>query len=280
MKSHLLFLLVLILFSSGCKNQKKEHTKTEEITSSMPKIDVSMLETNQMEWWTYHKTNIIFSSTFVAVNSDFKIIEKEEFFEQLLTGEFIPIKISNETEQNRYQLHKLSSNANETISRMLKSDVQLSFNNYLMEGTSFPNFGFSDLKGKNHTNSTIKGKKVILKTWFINCKPCIAEMPELNEFVLANQNENYSFLSLATDSKEELEHFLQKRDFEYAVVPNQKAFIQDSLKLGTYPTHIVIDEEGTIKKVVTKASELIAFLNLEKSSKEMEMPPPPPPSMD
>ncbi len=87
------------------------------------------------------------------------------------------------------------------------------------------------------------------------------------------------FLSLALDSKAELESFLQKKDFEYKVVPNQKEFIEKKLNLHIYPTHLIVDKNGTIIKVVNKASEMISFLDNEKKLTEKIPPPPPPPPM-
>src|SRR5690606_15029725 len=97
---------------------------------------------------------------------------------------------------------------------------------------------------KNHyTNENTKGKTLILKTWFINCKACVAEFPELNEFVEKHKHRNdIVFVSLALDTKSELEDFLQKKYFEYEVVPNQEEFIE-KLNLQIYPTHIIVDKD-------------------------------------
>lgn len=79
------------------------------------------------------------------------------------------------------------------------------------------------------------------------------------------------------DSKSELEHFLKKNPFEYEVVPNQEEFIAKKLNLQIYPTHIVLDEDGIILKVVNKASDMISFLDDgRKHSKNIPPPPPPP----
>lgn len=44
-----------------------------------------------------------------------------------------------------------------------------------------------------------------MKTWFIGCKTCLAEFPELSEMVEnQHQNENLLFISLANDEAEPL----------------------------------------------------------------------------
>jgi peroxiredoxin len=110
------------------------------------------------------------------------------------------------------------------------------------------------------------GKVTVIKTWFIACKPCIAEMPELNEFVHHYRNKSeIQFLSLATDTQASLEDFLKKRRFDYKVFPEQKELIQGQLNLSLYPTHLVVDKNGHIKKVFNKASELMTYIEGNKS---------------
>ena len=86
------------------------------------------------------------------------------------------------------------------------------------------------------------------------------------------------------DSKSELEKFLQQKEFKYEVVPNQEEFILKKLYLNAFPTHLVVDENGIILKVGNNASEMIAFFENGKKSKDQILPapalslaPPPPP---
>ena len=149
-----------------------------------------------------------------------------------------------------------------------------------MEGSQLPNFEFTDLNENTYTAENTKGKTLILKTWFINCKACVAEFPELNELVENYKNNNeLIFLSLALDKKKELEKFLQKKDFKYQVIPNQREFIDKKLNLQVYPSHIIVDKNGTILKVVNNASEMIAYLKNETNDKKLsnQNPVPPPP---
>lgn len=52
-----------------------------------------------------------------------------------------------------------------------------------MEGKKFPDFQFIDLDRNHFNNKSTHGKIVLLKLWFINCTPCVAEMPELNRLI-------------------------------------------------------------------------------------------------
>ena len=272
-------ILLITLFSCKEKDRKEKQFVSEKIEILEPNIDFNELEADFMKWWTYYSYNISLSSNFTGLNETSDTIAKRQFLEKLITGNFIPLKIKSNSEIKIYKLFELDSNADKSIGTTIKNESLTSLKHFKMEGQQFPKFEFVDINGNLYTNENTKGKTIILKTWFINCKACVAEFPELNELVEKNKQRNdIIFVSLALDTKSELESFLQKKDFEYKVVPNQKEFIE-KLNLQIYPTHIIVDKNGKITKVVNKASEMIAFFEKEKENQSAEKVPPPPPPM-
>jgi peroxiredoxin len=273
-----LVILSILLFS--CKEKEKTEKKSisEKVENFEPKIEFNEIESDFIKWWTYHSYNISLSSNFTGLNEQSDTIEKKLFLEKLTTGNYFPLKIKSDDKVEIYKLFRLDSNADKSIGSTIKNESLTNLKHFKMEGLPLPEFNFTDLNGNKYTNENTKGKTIILKTWFINCKACVAEFPELNELVENyKQRNDMIFLSLALDSKAELENFLQKKDFEYQVVPNQKEFIDKKLNLQMYPTHILVDKNGTIIKVVNKASEMISFLESENKQTEKIPPPPPPP---
>jgi peroxiredoxin len=278
--SILISLVILSILLFSCKEKEKTEKKSvsEKVENFEPKIEFNEIESDFIKWWTYHSYNISLSSNFTGLNEQSDTIEKKQFLEKLTTGNYIPIKIKSNDKDNTYKLFRLDSNADKSIGSTIKNESLINLKHFKMEGLPLPEFNFTDLNGNKYTNENTKGKTIILKTWFINCKACVAEFSELNELVENyKQRNDMIFVSLALDSKAELENFLQKKDFEYQVVPNQKEFIDKKLNLQIYPTHIIVDKNGTIIKVVNKASEMISFLEKEKKLTE-KIPPPPPPS--
>lgn len=271
-----IIILSFTLFSCKENNGNDKQLASEKIEILEPNIDFNELKADFAKWWTYYSYNISLSSNFTGLNEKSDTIAKRQFLEKLITENYIPLKIKSITEINTYKLFELDSNADKSIGKTIKSQALTNLKHLKMEGKLFPKFELVDLNDNHYTNENTKGKTIILKTWFINCKACVAEFPELNEFVEKHkQNNGIIFLSLALDSKSELEGFLQKKDFEYEVVPNQEEFIE-KLNLQIYPTHIIVDENGTIAKVVNKASEMIAFFEKEKENQSAEKVPPPP----
>jgi len=278
--SILISLVILSILLFSCKEKVKTEKKSisEKVENFEPKIEFNEIESDFIKWWTYHSYNISLSSNFTGLNEQSDTIEKKLFLEKLTTGNYIPLKMKSNDKDNTYKLFKLDSNADKSIGSTIKNESLTNLKHFKMEGLPLPEFNFTDLNGNKYTNENTKGKSIILKTWFINCKACVAEFPELNEFVEKyKQRNDIIFLSLALDTKSELEQFLQQKEFDYNVVPNQKEFIDKKLNLQMYPTHIIVDKNGTIIKVVNKASEMISFLENENKQTE-KIPPPPPPS--
>ena len=118
-----------------------------------------------------------------------------------------------------------------------------------------PVFSASALDGKSYTLDELKGKVVVLNFWFIGCKPCIQEMPDLNELVEKHKNDEVVFLGFALDSAQKLKSFLKKREFDYTIVANSNSIAKE-YNVGGYRTHIVIDQNSDIAFSTTGLSSI------------------------
>ena len=66
------------------------------------------------------------------------------------------------------------------------------------------------------------------------------------------------FLAFSFDDQETMERFMSKHDFHYTQFPNSKHLIA-KLSVGTYPTHMVLDKTGIIRKI-----EVGAYLDIDE----------------
>jgi len=250
--------VVLLAFSFAILSMMACSKKTDY---GQPNANFKNLERDFIAWWTYHENNIILSSNFIAIDNLSNRISKADFFEKLTTGDYIPLKLNSKDSLIYYKLFKLGEGSNSEIRQQIRRSSTANYIHFKAEGKTFPKFQFFDLNGAEYTNENTKGKIVILKCWFIGCHACVAEFPELNKLVDNYRNrKDIVFISLATDSKEKLNQFLSQKKFNYAVVAQQANFITKELNVSTYPTHIIIDSNGIIRKVVNKADELILAL--------------------
>lgn len=271
----LIFLTLLIVFSVSCKNPNRE--------DSLNEINVKELTSSFASWWEYHYNTITLSLDFVAFDETSEKITKEAFFKKLVTGNFIVKEIKNS--RTSYKLFRIPKNADNKISETIKYISSKAYKYYKMEGVKMPEFTFTDLNNNTYDNKSLFNKTTIIKTWFINCSACIAEMPDLNMFFNTyKNNDKLQFISLATDNEELLEAFLEKKSFSYPVVANQKDFIENTLNLTTYPSHIVINKFGKIEKIFNNAQSLIGYINYSikpvKDTNYNDLPPPPEPKLN
>ncbi|OBX21287.1 MULTISPECIES: TlpA family protein disulfide reductase [Bizionia] len=261
---------VLLLFSS-CLNDKQEFVIIGHMES---------LENDSQKWVTYYNENIDLNVDFLGVDERSIIISKELFLQELASGEYLPLKIKRKDSAEAYQLFKMSDSSNKSVSHIVKIRAKIAMNHYSYEGKYFPEFNFEDLEGNSFSTNSLKGKTIILKCWFVACKPCVEEMPILNKIVNKRRKSNDTiFVSLALDSKPDLEVFLKNTQFNYAVIPNQNSFISDSLNVQMFPTHFIINKDGKIKKVLNNVRDLLKVLDLEHLStlnNNRRSPPPPP----
>ena len=113
-------------------------------------------------------------------------------------------------------------------------------------GTEAKGFKTTDMDGNSVNLSDMKGSVVAVNFWFIGCKPCIMEMPELNDMVKKFDGENVKFIAVALDSKGSLRAFEEKREFNYNIVPDGRSVAQ-LYNIQGYPTHCIIDQDGKIQ---------------------------------
>lgn len=261
----LLLSLSLGIYSCQEPNQKPavEPPPPSPNTQTQAVINPQALSAEFLPWWTYHNKYISLHANFEGLDEQRQGLNKKQFLEKLVSGNYRVLKLSSDAEERRYQLYPLDSLDDTNIGKTIRNEARTSLHHYELEGQPFPDFQFTDLKGRQYSLDQSRGKTIIIKTWFINCHACVAEFQALNTLhAKLEDRKDLIFLSLATDSQAKLESFLQKQNFAYPVIPAQQAFIEE-LKLFIYPTHLIIDENGIIRKVVNKASEMIAFLEEE-----------------
>jgi peroxiredoxin len=248
----LLLLLLLIALSGSALPQGGTVTRMEEPDE---------LFKNQDSFLKYYGTWVKLSANFVALDAGRRPIKKGPFLKALLTGNYLPMRLKTDGQFPYYQLYTLSPAQKKEYAPMIQGWANDDYNYYLMEGKAFPQFSFRDMDGQLYTNANTKGKILVLKGWFIACHNCVLEIPELNKLVARYKNrKDVLFISIATDPAADLKAFLAKKPFAYAVVPGQDYFAK-VLGINEFPTHIIVDKQGVIKKVVGTAEELEAALS-------------------
>jgi peroxiredoxin len=229
--------------------------------NSVPEVNPIRLQKSFQNWFKYQTTNIMLSTDFVGLDAKGTQISKDQFFQKLNSGIYIPIRLLP-VDKLVYKLYKIAPKADTSIKATI---MQLAFDEYehfKMEGKPFPRFAFADLNGNPVTNETMKGKYVIIKCWYIHCTACIEEFPAVNELAAKYKDRtDMLFLSLAEDTPDQLTAFLAKKPLSYAVVPAMKTYMNQALHLNGFPTHFILNKEGKMVKIVSDCESLTVALN-------------------
>ncbi|MDP1841956.1 MAG: TlpA disulfide reductase family protein [Sediminibacterium sp.] len=232
-----------------------------QINSIRATREVKSITKNFMSFWEYYNKEVNLNEDFGSLDESMNAIKKKDFLILLSTGNYLPIRI-NDGKKIFYKLCKIDSLIDKDITTTLKSIGELYYQYNLMEGDTISNFDFIDLNGEIYNSQTTKNKIVVLKCWFINCQKCNEEIPYLNKlFEMYLGRKDIYFISLALDNENDLKTFLKKVKFNYPVVANQKDYIQNFLKVSVYPTHIIIDRNGKIAKVLNNAEGIKPVLD-------------------
>ena len=125
------------------------------------------------------------------------------------------------------------------------------------EGKQVPTFTVKDLKG-NEINIDSTTKFAVIDFWFINCPPCLMELPELN--AIKNKYPNVSYLGITHNTSDELYKFFETRAFDFDIIPNDTT-IKSTFKVNTFPTLLVVVDGKIVKCIVGGRMGLMEILS-------------------
>jgi len=117
-----------------------------------------------------------------------------------------------------------------------------------VQGKTLPSFTVTTLADEKIKSKKLEGKIIVVNLWFIDCLPCIKELPALNKLVSEYGNrKDVIFLSLTWESKERIEkEFFAKYKLDFKVVPDAMKVVELFGKPG-YPVTFVIGRDQQVK---------------------------------
>jgi peroxiredoxin len=182
-------------------------------------------------------------------DEQFQKVKPGDFMNIMMSGEFIPEPYVDDNKMVRaFVLRKATPEEKEMMSNMQK--VPMDQDQSELVGTQALDFELVDLTGKKYKLSELKGKVVVLNFWFVECKPCIMEIPELNELTEEFKGKEVVFLAIALNEKKQLKKFIKTTLFKYNIVSNGQSS-SDSYGVKGFPTNVIIDQNGLIQYVST-----------------------------
>jgi peroxiredoxin len=186
-------------------------------------------------------------------NEHFERLTEQAFHQMMMSMEYMPEPyLDNDSNVKALVLRKATPEELKMMQQMRAGGPDMSALNETESSPLLdqpaPLFEARDLKGKTVHLEALKGKVVVLNFWFVECKPCVSEIPELNELVLDFQKDDVVFMALGLNKAEQLKKFLKKTPFNYQIVPDAME-VATQFGVTGFPTSIVIDQNGVIRYI-------------------------------
>ena len=206
-----------------------------------------------------------------------RVIVKDSTGKIYSTGEWMPLTTKYLYKFNRidstgdilvYNLEKMNDSEREGIlSKMLPEETH-----NFKTGDKISSFKLKDINKKQFNLEDLKGKIIILYFCILESPATKYEVSELNKLADNYRDSgNVIFVAITEEDRLTAKSFINKTDFKFHVVPNAKA-IMIQYDIHAWPTHVVIDQNGTIRlHNMTYNPELSVFwINkaIEESIKE------------
>jgi thiol-disulfide isomerase/thioredoxin len=86
--------------------------------------------------------------------------------------------------------------------------------------------------------------------WFVACKPCVDEIPVLNQLAAKYNNDSVRFIAITFDKPEKLEGFLTKNPFNFMIGILPQASIDKIKKISFYPFTAIVNRQHKISFVI------------------------------
>lgn len=175
------------------------------------------------------------------------------------------LKAENKDDPNTaYYLVRLTKEEKEARFARMPAPKESKF---FRKGEKFNLGKVTDITGKEINLKENGGKITVINYWFINCMPCRLEIPDLNALVTKYASDSVRFVAIALDDAESLEKFLKMMPFNYQVVDDGRYLAQQH-SVQSYPTHVIIDQEGKVYFHTTGLSTNTVYW-IEKSIREL-----------
>lgn len=196
-------------------------------------------------WAQQQPIEVPLNSSTIFKNAQGEVLSFEDFLEQTSGRDYEMNPVFNEDNELKEVILVKSS----ITERRAAASPESFANTIELIDHIPPDFEGVDLQGKYYSTENLQGKVVVLKFWFKACKPCVDEIPELNQLVANYRgNPEVVFLAPSLDKKNTVQSFIQRMPFAYSIIPEARK-IAHSYNVPGYPTHVVINRFGKVTTV-------------------------------
>ncbi len=247
----ILSILLNSVYTIGLNAQKKEVSILEE-----KEILKGLIKATENELAVQ---NIMLDGESIPIyTTKGKRLKGKEMMEAMMSGNYVPEFYMNAKKEIKVAV---LTRASEEEKKMML-EMQPGKKSELIDAKA-PVFSATDIHDNNYTLNQLKGKIIVLNFWFVECKPCVMEIPDLNELVEKYKDKEVVFLGFATNKKSKIIDFLEEKNFDYTIIPDSRK-IAKAYNVKGYPTHIIINQNSKIVHA-TSGLSTVTVSNLDKT---------------
>jgi peroxiredoxin len=174
------------------------------------------------------------------------LLQEKDFMNAMLSGDYMPEPyVDSDKVVKAFVLRKATEEEKKRVKQAQANMPDNMQNQNEMIGKEAIPFSATDILGNSYSLESLKGKVIVINFWFIECKPCVMEMPELNELVAKFKGEDVVFLGFATNDKSKIESFLKTKTFNYSIIAGSGE-IAKTYNVNSFPTHLIIDKNSIV----------------------------------
>lgn len=120
--------------------------------------------------------------------------------------------------------------------------------NHLNRGKIAEDFTFINQRGDSISLSNFKGKYVLIDVWATWCRPCLDQIPQLEDLVKKFSGRNIVFLSISVDQDKQVwNKMVQEKKLKgYQLYAGRSDVLKDFYKVSGIPRFILIGKNGEI----------------------------------
>lgn len=120
-----------------------------------------------------------------------------------------------------------------------------------LAGKPAPELNATDIEGKPVSLEAFKGKTVLLDFWTTWCPPCRADAPALDKLYQRYNNKELTIVGISVSEERPIvQKFLLEHPHSFPILLTTENEMPRPYQIGTFPTYIVIGQDGILTAVV------------------------------
>jgi peroxiredoxin len=174
------------------------------------------------------------------------LLKESDFMQAMMSGDYMPEPyVDSDKVVRAFVLRKASEEEKKfMIEAQANMPDRMQNENEMLGKEALP-FSVTDILGNSYSLESLKGKVIVINFWFVECKPCVMEIPELNKLVEKFQGKDVVFLGFANNDQSKIESFLKTKTFNYHLIAGSGE-IATIYNVKAFPTHLIIDKNSIV----------------------------------